>query len=123
MENLYELAHITKRNKRVLDCLVPPDDSSPLKKLYLIVTSNVVLNDNECMVEVYGKRKLVAFSRLKSRLKEIFYQGVFLQNQNEENVEIKSSEVNSTYKQTVIARILRENNANNLAIDLLEKSI
>lgn len=123
MENLYELAHITKRNKRVLDCLVPPDDSSPLKKLYLIVTSNDVLNDNECMVEVYGKRKLVAFSRLKSRLKEIFYQGVFLQNQNEENVEIKSSEVNSTHKQTVIARILRENNANKLAIDLLEKSI
>ncbi len=104
-------------------CLVPPEDSSPLKKLFLILYSNEVLDDNECMIEIYGKRKLVAFSRLKSRLKEIFYQGVFIQNLNEENGEPKSSEINSTHKQTVIARILRENNANKLAIDLLEKSI
>ena len=123
MENLYELAQITKRNRRVLDSLVPSDDNSPLRKLYLIAFSNVVLDDNECMIEIYGKRKLVAFSRLKSRLKDILYQGVFIQNLNEENAESKSSDVNSTHKQTVIARILRENNANKLAIELLEKSI
>lgn len=123
MENLYELARITKRNRRVMDCLIPPDDNSPLKKLFLILYSNEVLDDNECMIEIYGKRKLVAFSRLKSRLKDIFYQGVFIQNLNEDNGEPKSSEINSTHKQTVIARILRENNANKLAIELLEKSI
>src|SRR6187401_649890 len=79
MKILYELSDQVSRQRKVVDALLPLDSKSPLKKLYFILLSQPRFTEEECMVEIYGKRNVTAFSRLKSRLREILLQTIIFQ--------------------------------------------
>jgi len=79
MKILYELSDQVSRQRKIVEALLPSDSKSPLKKLYFILISDRKYTDEECMLLVYGKRNITAFSRLKSRLKEILLQTIIFQ--------------------------------------------
>ena len=79
MKILYELSEQVSRQRKVVEALLPADSKSPLKKLYFILLASRKYNDEECMLEIYGKRNITAFSRLKSRLREVLLQVIIFQ--------------------------------------------
>ena len=81
------------------------------------------LDDSACMQEIYGKKSTATFSRLKSRLKEIFLQALMIQNNSTDPEQARFEEIMSAYKSTVVSRILNNKRAFSLTNDLLEKSI
>lgn len=123
METLYELARINKRFKKVSDSIIPSDEHSSLRKLYEIVFSKEELDDESAMLEVYGKRNLVAFSRLKSRLKDYLIRATILQNSGMETADSRVNEALNGYRHTLVSRVLIAKKAKNLGIELAEKSI
>ena len=70
MENIYELSELVQRSKSTLWTLLPKKDLSQIKRLAVIAFSKSRLTDEECMIKIYGKRKVKAFSSLKLRLIE-----------------------------------------------------
>ena len=123
MRTLYELAKLNSRHIKVFDALIPQDDTSPIKKLASIVFSDKILNDKECMLEIYGKRNLTAFSRLKSRLKDLFIRVIIMQNIHTESADARVNEALSGYRQSLVSRILLSRKSTWLAIEIAEKSI
>jgi hypothetical protein len=79
MKILYELTDQTSRQRKVVEALLPSDSKSPLKKLYSLLLTPQKYTDAECMIEIYGKSNVTAFSRLKSRLREILLQAIIFQ--------------------------------------------
>jgi hypothetical protein len=123
MESLYELARINNRYKRISDSMLPINEDSSLRKLYEIVFSQRILTDEAAMFEVYGKKNLGAFSRLKSRLKDSLVRTTILQNTHVEAEDSRINESLNGYRQTLVSRVLIANKSKNLGIDLAEKSI
>jgi hypothetical protein len=79
MKILYELAIQVSRHKKIVESLLPIDSKSPLRRLYLILLREKKVNEEECMIEIYGKKNITAFSRLKTRLREILLQAIVFQ--------------------------------------------
>jgi hypothetical protein len=123
MESLYELARVCSGQKQLIESMIPEDERSPLRKLFHIAFSLRPLTDSESMHEIYGKRNQAAFSRLKGRLKDLFYQAIILQNQTVISEDIRSNEFVNNFKQTLISRILLQRKAVQLSTDIIEKSI
>jgi len=123
MKTLYELGRLNARHTKVLEALIPQDDHSPIRKLAAIVFSGSILDDKECMIEIYGKKNLTAFSRLKTRLKELFIRVIIMQNINTESADARVNEALSGYRQSLVSRILIARKSGKLAVELAEKSI
>ena len=123
MDSIYELAKVNVRNKKIADSLIPDEDSSPLKKLYALSFSENTLTDEDAMLEIYGKRNLAAFSRLKVRLKDIFIRSILLQNTNQESSDSRLNESINGYRFALAERLLITRKSDYLAIDLAEKAI
>lgn len=123
MKTLFELAKLNVRHTKIIEALIPQKDKSPIRKLATIVLSGEVLNDEECMLEIYGKKNLTAFSRLKTRLKELFIRVIIMQNINTESADARVNEALSGYRQSLVSRILIARKSGKLAIELAEKSI
>ena len=123
MKTLYELGRLNSRHIKVFEALIPQDDNSPIKKLASIVFSGANLDDKECMLEIYGKKNLTAFSRLKSRLKDVLIRVLIMQNVNTESADARVNEALSGYRQSLISRILITRKSGKLAVEIAEKSI
>ncbi len=123
MKTLYELAKLNVRHIKVLEALIPQEDKSPIRKLASIALSGVIMTDQECMLEIYGKRNLTAFSRLKTRLKELFIRVLIMQNIYTESADARVNEALSGYRQSLISRILIARKSGKLAVEIAEKSI
>ncbi len=123
MKTLYELGRLNVRHVKVFDALIPQDDKSPIRKLAAIVFSASNMDDNACMLEIYGKRNLTAFSRLKTRLKELFIRVIIMQNINTESADARVNEALSGYRQSLVSRILIARKSGKLAVEIAEKSI
>ena len=123
MKTLYELGRLNSRHIKVFEALIPQDDNSPIKKLASIVFSESNLGDKECMIEIYGKKNLTAFSRLKTRLKDILIRVLIMQNINTESADARVNEALSGYRQSLISRILITRKSGKLAVEIAEKSI
>ncbi|MGB4849755.1 MAG: hypothetical protein WBP41_17650 [Saprospiraceae bacterium] len=123
METIYELAKVNNRQKRIADSLLPDDEFSPLKKLYTIAFSENILNDEDAMIEVYGKKNLAAFSRLKVRLKEILIKSILLQNTIQDTNDSRLNESINGYRYALAERLLILRKSDYLAMDLAEKAI
>ena len=123
MESLYELAKLCSRQKELVESIIPEDDNSPLKKLFIHTYSEKQLSEYECMLEIYGKKNQTAFARLKGRLRDIFFNAILLQGQVGNTEDIRSVEFLNNFKQTLISRILLQRKSTQLSIDIIEKSI
>ena len=123
MKTLYELARLNARHVKVFEALIPQDEKSPIKKLADIAFSESNLNDKDCMITIYGKKNLTAFSRLKTRLKELFIRVIIMQNINTESADARVNEALSGYRQSLVSRILIARKSGKLAVELAEKSI
>ena len=98
MKTLYDLAKLTQKHSKIINALVPSEKESPLHKLNSLLVTQNDLDDSEAMVEIYGRKNLAAFSRLKSRLKEILMRGILLQNINMEAAESRVNEAHNQYR-------------------------
>ncbi|MEP6794050.1 MAG: hypothetical protein ABJB16_06970 [Saprospiraceae bacterium] len=123
MNSIYELAKFNLRYKRISDSLLPEEESSPLKKLYWIVFQDKVLTEEEAMLEVYGKRNVAAFSRLKVRLKDLLIRSILLQNTTNDSSDSRVSETINGYRYALVERLLITRKSDYLAIDIAEKAI
>jgi len=123
MESLYELANLCSNQKQLIGAMIPEEEKSPLRKLYNICYQDRLLTDNDCMIEIYSRKNQAAFSRLKGRLKDIFYQAIILQNQTVNPEDTRSTEFLNNFKQTLISRVLLQKKAVKLSTDIIEKSI
>ncbi len=123
MNSIYELAKFNLRYKKISDSLLPDEESSPLKKLYTIVFKEEILNDEEAMLEVYGKRNLAAFSRLKDRLKDLLIRSILLQNTTQDSSDSRVSETINGYRYALVERLLITRKSDYLAIEIAEKAI
>ncbi len=122
MKILYELAKLTEKQKRIIDALMPVTEESPLKKLCEIVFSETELDDYDCMKAIYGRKNVSAFSRLKTRLKEVLLQVFLLQHNYLEPMDSRNNEAILGYRQVFIARLLTFKRSS-LGIDMMEKAI
>ncbi len=108
----------------MLDALIPGDEKSPLNKLYKITyASGDELSDSECMISIYGKKRVSAFSRLKSRLRDVFYHVIILTSTSSISLDARSREFLENFRQTLIARSLVQRRSAKLSTDIIEKSI
>lgn len=123
MKTLYELARLTQKQNKVFDVLIPASEDSPLRRLFNLVNLMPNLDDQESMIEIYGKKNTVAFSRLKSRLREIYLQALMLQNTTDDADQERFEEILFSYKSTLYSRILNNKRAFNLSNEVLEKAI
>ena len=124
METLYELARLCSKHKRMLEALIPGDEKSPLNKLYKITcTEGDEITDVECMMSIYGKKRVSAFSRLKSRLRDVFYHVIILTSTSSISLDVRSREFLENFRQTLIARSLVQRRSAKLSTDIIEKSI
>ncbi|MEO8665965.1 MAG: hypothetical protein ABI462_10750 [Ignavibacteria bacterium] len=123
MDSIYELAKFNLRYKKISDSLLPEENSSPLKRLYSLAFQDEPLSDEEAMIEVYGKRNLAAFSRLKVRLKDLLIRSILLQNSSQDSSDSRVNETINGYRYALVERLLITRKSDYLAIDIAEKAI
>jgi hypothetical protein len=123
MKILYELSEQVSRQRKVVEALLPTDSNSPLKKLYFILLSSRKYNDEECMMEIYGKRNITAFSRLKSRLREVLLQVIIFQINSNSFADNRANMQLSVAMHSLLGRSLNLRRLEWLSADLLEKSL
>ncbi len=75
------------------------------------------------MLEIYGRRNLTAFSRLKSRMKEILINCTLLQNSALQSDDSRVNEMINNYRHALVVKFLQSKKSHSLAIDLAEKSM
>lgn len=122
MNAIKELININNNQKRICESLLPPESESPLRKLYELA-SQKNLSDHEAMIEIYGKRNIAAYSRLKSRLIDLLSKVTILQNNLGEAADTRIFEVLTSYRQTLLARILINKKSTELGIEIAEKAL
>lgn len=123
MKTLYELAKYNSRYSKIVEALMPPEEDSPLKKLFSIIFSDKVYDDNKTMMLIYGKKNLSAFSRLKGRLKEVLIKSILMQNTTLETEYSRVNEQMNQYRHAIVTKFLQQRKINDLAIDIAEKAI
>ncbi|MGB3079486.1 MAG: hypothetical protein WBB31_10455 [Saprospiraceae bacterium] len=75
------------------------------------------------MIEIYGKKNVSAFSRLKTRLKDILIRSTLLQNVNLESSDSRLSEAHNHLRYALATKLLVDLRARNLSVEIAEKSI
>lgn len=123
MKILVELASLNTKQKRVVDSLIPNEENSPLKKLFDLVSVEPSLDDESAMIEIYGKKNITAFARLKARLKDILMRTIMLQNQTFEASDSRTNEILNGYRTVMFVRQLIVLKSFHLGIALAEKAI
>ncbi|MEP7198142.1 MAG: hypothetical protein ABI851_16610 [Saprospiraceae bacterium] len=123
MKTLYDLARINQKNSRIVESMISMDKESPLKKLNLLLSSKKVLDDAEAMNEIYGKKNVSAFSRLKTRLKDILIRSTLLQNVNLEASDSRLSEAHNHLRYALATKLLIDLRARNLSVEIAERAI
>ncbi|MEO8666745.1 MAG: hypothetical protein ABI462_14735 [Ignavibacteria bacterium] len=123
MKTLYELAKVNQKHSKTIESLIPSDKFSPMKRLISILFAQQDLDDQSAMLEIYGKKNASAFSRLKTRLKDILIRTTLLQNINIDAAESRLNESHNQLRNSVISKLLIDLKVRNLSIDIAEKSI
>lgn len=123
MNNLYELGRLNERNVAIIEALIPENQSSPLRRLTKIVFAQNNLDDEKCMLEIYGKRNLTAFSRLKSRLKDLMYLVLLIQDNFGDDNEAALVKSLHNLRNAVVGKILLAKRATDLSLELTEKEL
>lgn len=123
MKILIELAKQTKQNRKLIEAILPSTEESKLILLYNTILNNDMVTEHEAMLSVYKKPNHVAFSRLKTRLRELLTKTLVFQNLNAQIFDQSVDETITCYRNTFAARILLEKRASKSAIELLEKTI
>jgi len=123
MENIYDIASLVHKHKSTLYALIPENDSSPLRRLAMIAFSDKTLNDEECMVEIYGKRDSKAFPSLKSRLFDKLNSLLIIH----EDILLKKDEAliqkNENLKKIIAGNLLITSGKIDLGLHMLEKAV
>src|SRR5687767_12056281 len=104
MKTLYELAKYNSRYSKIVEALMPLEEDSPLRKLFNIVFSDTVYDDNKTMHLIYGKNNLSAFSRIKGRLKEILIKSILMQNTTLETEYSRVNEQMNQYRHAIVTK-------------------
>ena len=123
MKTIYDLAAANQKQSRIIEAMIPPDAASPLRKLNDLVLASNDLDETEVMLEVYGKRNVAAFSRLKTRFKDILIRTTLLQNINLESAESRVNETYNQLKYALATKILYDLKILNLSIEIAENAI
>ncbi|MGB4850192.1 MAG: hypothetical protein WBP41_19870 [Saprospiraceae bacterium] len=123
MKTLYELARINQKNSRIVDSMISIDKESPLKKLNSLLSAKNVLDDTGAMVEIYGRKNISAFSRLKTRLKDILIRSTLLQNVNIEASDSRLTEAHNHLRYALATKLLVDLRARSLSVEIAEKAI
>lgn len=124
MKTLYSIyKHCAKQSTKVIDALIPNEKKSPLKELFVIIKSDNELDDKAAMERIYGRKNVAAFSRLKTRLRDIMVKSLSMQNINLESLDSRVNEAHAQFRNVLVAKILKDLKANDLSIELAEKSI
>lgn len=123
MKTLYDLARINQKNTRIVESMIASDKESPLKKLNSLLLSKHNLDDSAAMLEIYGKKNISAFSRLKTRLKDILIRSTLLQNVTSESSDSRLTEAHNHLKYALASKLLVDLRARGLSIDIAEKAI
>ena len=123
MKILYELVNQVSRQKKIVESLLPVDSKSPLRRLYLILLEEKKLSEEECMIEIYGKRNITAFSRLKTRLREILLQAIIFQINTNNLVDLRANVHLQVAMLSLLGKSLRIRKLEWIAAELLEKSL
>ncbi|HZV70198.1 MAG TPA: hypothetical protein VFG10_11670 [Saprospiraceae bacterium] len=123
MKTLYDLARINQKNSRIVESMISIDKESPLKKLNSLLSSKHAMDDNAAMIEIYGKKNISAFSRLKTRLKDILIRSTLLQNINLEASDTRLSEAHNHLRYALATKLLVDLRARSLSVEIAEKAI
>lgn len=123
MNTLYELAKYNSRHSKIVEALMPQESDSPLKKLFNLVFSDRILDDKKAMMHIYGKQNLSAFSRLKSRLREVLLKAILMQNTTMETEHSRINESMNQYRHALVAKFLSQRKVSHLAIEIAEKAL
>lgn len=123
MQDLYELYKLNNRHKRVLQALIPDNQDSPIRQLFNIIASGLTRDEDSIMLEIYGRKNFAAFSRIKTRLKEIFLRAILLQTINAESSNSRLNEAYNQFRNSIVSKFLIDLKARNLSAQLAEKSI
>ncbi|HZV70202.1 MAG TPA: hypothetical protein VFG10_11690 [Saprospiraceae bacterium] len=123
MKTLFELVKYNSNNLKIVELLMPPNQTSPLKKLYSIVISKKFINDTQAMKIIYGRKNLSTFSRLKTRLKDILIKATLLQNSNFETKHSRVTESMNQFRHTIAAKFFVDLKANSLSTEIAERAL
>ncbi len=123
MKDLYQLAKQNDKHRAILETLIPQSEASPLRKLNHIVFSSKSLSEEACMLELYGRRNLTAFSRLKSRLKDLMYLTLILQTNTVNEMDLVQSQPLNYLSNSLVGKLLIAKKSFDLGLELLEKTI
>jgi hypothetical protein len=123
MKILYELTNQVSRQRKIIESLLPADSKSPLRKLYTILLRENKFTEAECMNEIYGKRNITAFSRLKTRLRDVLLQAIILQINTNNFSDVRSNVHLQVAMQSLVGKSLRIRKLEWIAAELLEKTL
>jgi hypothetical protein len=123
MKILYELVNQVSRQRKIVESLLPVDSKSPLRKLFIILQEEKVYSEEDCMLEIYGKRNITAFSRLKTRLREILLQAIIFQINTNNFSDLRTNIHLQVAMLSLLGKSLRVRKLEWIATDLLEKSL
>jgi hypothetical protein len=123
MKKIYELSKLTGKFEKTLITMIPNKDSSPLKKLATIAFSGIEITEEECMNRIYGKRNMIAFSSLKSRLLDKLSLLAIMQEVDQGNKKEYFIQRIDNLKRIVSSNIILANGKLELGLKMLEKAI
>lgn len=123
MKTLYELAKLNNKNIRIVESMISVEKASPLKKLNDIITRNDQIDDASAMIEIYGKKNISAFSRLKTRLKDILIRSTLLQNVNIEAADSRLTESHNHLRYALASKLMVDLRSRSLSMEIAEKAI
>lgn len=123
MKTLYELNRQNLRQSKLIESLIPQEENSPLRRLYQLLNTGKEHDDKTMMLKIYGKKNITAFSRLKSRLREIYLQGIILQINENNSLDTRSNEALMASRYTLLGKSLVTRDLNWITAAILEKSI
>ncbi len=123
MKTLYDLARINQKNSRIVESMISAEKESPLKKLNSLLLSNKDVDDTSAMLEIYGKKNTSAFSRLKTRLKDILIRSTLLQNVSLEATDSRLTEAHNHLRYALATKLLVDLRARSLSVEIAEKAI
>ncbi len=123
MKTLYELSKINQKNPRIVESMISLEKESPLKKLNSLISSGDVLDETSAMMEIYGKKNISAFSRLKTRLKDILIRSTLLQNVNIEAADSRLTEAHNQLRYALATKLMVDLRSRSLSIEIAEKAI
>jgi hypothetical protein len=123
MKTLHELARINNKNSRIVESMISAEKESPLKKLHTLVLSKDFIDEPTAMLEIYGRKNISAFSRLKKRLKDILIRSTLLQSSTIDSADTRLAESHNHLGYALATKLLLDLKARNLSVEIAEKAI